>query len=44
VAARFSTLTGGREWAERFDAIAARDLDPYSAADDLFEEVARDGV
>jgi len=43
LASRFDALTSDSSWAERFEAIAQRQLDPYSVADDVLREVARDG-
>jgi LAO/AO transport system kinase len=40
---RLEALTAGPEWRARFEAIAARELDPYSVADDVLQEVARNG-
>jgi LAO/AO transport system kinase len=39
---RFERLVAGDGWAERFASIAAREEDPYSVADELLHEVARD--
>ena len=39
---RFERLVAGDGWAERFGLIAARQEDPYSAAEELLHEVARD--
>jgi LAO/AO transport system kinase len=44
VMVRLQRLTGGPEWSDRFTAIAAREQDPYSVAEELIREVARDGV
>jgi hypothetical protein len=44
VMVRLQRLTGGPEWSDRFAAIAAREQDPYSVAEELIREVARDGV
>jgi LAO/AO transport system kinase len=41
---RFETLTGGDRWSARFTAIAQREQDPYSAADDVLREVASNGA
>jgi LAO/AO transport system kinase len=40
---RFERLTVGAIWDERFAAIAARDQDPYSVAEEVLGEVARYG-
>ena len=40
---RFERLTVGASWDERFAAIAARDQDPYSVAEEVLGEVARYG-
>ena len=40
---RFERLTVGANWDERFAAIAARDQDPYSVAEEVLGEVARYG-
>jgi LAO/AO transport system kinase len=44
LASRFDVVTAGTAWADRFTAIAKREQDPYSVADDVLREVARDGV
>jgi LAO/AO transport system kinase len=40
---RLESLTAGEEWRARFDAIAARDEDPYSVADEVLNRVAKHG-
>jgi LAO/AO transport system kinase len=40
---RLERLTGGERWEQRFAAIAARDEDPYSVAEEVLGEVARHG-
>jgi LAO/AO transport system kinase len=40
---RLERLTAGAEWQARFEAIAARELDPYTLADDVLKEVAHSG-
>ncbi len=40
---RLHELTAGDRWQQRFDAIAARQQDPYSVADDVLREVASGG-
>jgi LAO/AO transport system kinase len=40
---RLDSVTAGSEWQVRFQSIAAREQDPYSVADDVLEEVARNG-
>ncbi len=44
LASRFASLTAGEAWSGRFEAIAAREQDPYSVADDVLREVTSDGV
>jgi LAO/AO transport system kinase len=43
VTRRFDRLVRGAGWTEQFAAIAAREKDPYSVAEELLREVARDG-
>jgi LAO/AO transport system kinase len=38
---RFEAVTTRSDWQQRFEAIAARDEDPYSAAEEVLAEVAR---
>jgi LAO/AO transport system kinase len=40
---RVETVTADEAWRLRFEAIAAREQDPYSVAEELLSEVARDG-
>ncbi|HEY0581290.1 MAG TPA: methylmalonyl Co-A mutase-associated GTPase MeaB [Chloroflexota bacterium] len=40
---RLERLTAGPDWAARFASIAAREDDPYSVADEVLQEVVRDG-
>ena len=40
---RLERLTAGAGWEERFASIAAREEDPYSVAEEVLTEVARDG-
>ena len=40
---RLERLTAGAEWEQRFASIAAREQDPYSVAEEVLGEVARDG-
>ncbi|HEY0582369.1 MAG TPA: methylmalonyl Co-A mutase-associated GTPase MeaB, partial [Chloroflexota bacterium] len=40
---RLERLTAGPAWAARFASIAAREEDPYSVADEVLQEVVRDG-
>jgi LAO/AO transport system kinase len=40
---RLDRLTAGAAWTGRFAAIAAREEDPYSVADEVLREVAQDG-
>jgi LAO/AO transport system kinase len=40
---RFEALTSQSEWEGRFAAIATRDQDPYSVADDVLRELGRNG-
>jgi LAO/AO transport system kinase len=40
---RLERVTAGSAWQARFDAIAAREQDPYSVADDVLDEVVRHG-
>ena len=40
---RLETLTAGEEWQSRFEAIAAREQDPYSVAEEVLAEVVRHG-
>jgi LAO/AO transport system kinase len=40
---RFEQLTAGDEWQARFAAIAAREQDPYSVADEVLDAVAQHG-
>jgi len=44
VLARLQSVTASREWSDRFAAIAAREQDPYSVAEELLREVAHDGA
>jgi LAO/AO transport system kinase len=37
---RLEAVTAGAEWQARFEAIAARELDPYSVAEEVLSEVA----
>lgn len=39
--ARFERLVTGNGWPQRFAAVAARDADPYSVAEEVLHEVAR---
>ena len=39
---RLERLTAGEAWQERFASIAAREQDPYSVAEEILGEVARD--
>src|SRR5205823_4228730 len=41
---RLLHVTDRPEWDARFAAIAKREQDPYSVADDVLREVARDGA
>jgi LAO/AO transport system kinase len=43
VSQRFERITSSAEWTSRFGAIAAREQDPYSVADELLREVAEYG-
>jgi LAO/AO transport system kinase len=40
---RFEHVTAGAAWEQRFARIAAREDDPYSVAEEVLSEVARDG-
>jgi LAO/AO transport system kinase len=40
---RLEKLTAGPDWEDRFAAIAAREQDPYSVAEEVLDEVARYG-
>jgi LAO/AO transport system kinase len=40
---RLEQLTAGETWQHRFEAIADREQDPYSVADEVLSEVARHG-
>jgi LAO/AO transport system kinase len=44
VTERLEQLTAGADWAARFAAIAAREQDPYTVAEDVLREVAGDGA
>ena len=40
---RLERITAGGAWQQRFEAIAAREQDPYSVAEEVLTEVARNG-
>jgi LAO/AO transport system kinase len=40
---RLDRVTAGAAWTDRFTAIAAREEDPYSVAEEVLREVAQDG-
>jgi LAO/AO transport system kinase len=44
VSERLQQLTGGADWTARFAAIAAREQDPYTVAEEVLREVAGDGA
>jgi GTPase len=37
---RLEALTAGSDWRNRFEAIASREQDPYSVADEVMNEMA----
>jgi LAO/AO transport system kinase len=43
VVRRLEAVTAGQEWRARFEAIASRDADPYSVADQVLKEVSTGG-